>query len=83
MDVVHSRVGHGATLMVVGQQPLNHGTLAASRAEVDGVAASVTGHVARSRDAGTRAAGRDDLHGAELLLDAREQAACGSAQTGA
>src|SRR5581483_6449301 len=77
VDVAHVGIGHGAAGLVVGDQPSHHLALAAAGLEIDRLATGMFGDASRSRDARAGPAGRNDLHGAELPLDARQQLAHG------
>ena len=69
VDVAHVRVGHRATRLMIGDEPIDDRALAAARLEVDGVAAGVTRDAPRSGDARAGAARRDHLHRSEPRLD--------------
>jgi hypothetical protein len=73
VDVAHVGIGHGAAGLVIGDQPLHHLAFAAAGLEIDRLAACVLRDAARAGDASAGAARGDDLHGAELTLDAIEQ----------
>src|SRR5262245_42569628 len=75
VDVVHLGVGHGAALMVVGDQPFNNLGLACASLEVHGVATRVPRGPVRTGNQSTRSAGRYQSHGSELGLDALQQRA--------
>jgi hypothetical protein len=83
VDVAHAGVGHGAAGPVVGDQPAHHLALAAAGIEVDRLARCVLGYAPGSGNERARPAGRDELHGAELHLDAIEQRSRGQLQAAA
>src|SRR5205807_4495987 len=75
VDVAHAGIGHGATRLVIGDQQLHDLALAAAGIEVDGLAGCMLGDAAGAGNPRPGAAGGEDLHGAELRLDAVEQLA--------
>src|SRR5262249_51023130 len=83
VDVVHIGVRHGGAIAMISDQPFDNLLLAATRIEIDGIAAGMLGGPAGSGDGGTGAAGGDKLNGTKFLLDALEQCTGRWCQAGA
>jgi hypothetical protein len=58
---------------MIGHEPVDDCALAATGVEINGQAVTMLGWLARRRDDGTRATGRDDADRPELALDPVQQ----------